>query len=237
MHYGISRLVRAIRPPSGKLARPHGRNALSPARHGVRLLVFVEGLHDIAFLRGISRMLHAHEPTLPDLDAEERRGALIFVPCAGAELKEWIFRLAPLGLPEFYLFDREDPPESERRRQAVEMVRLRPRCRAVMTQKRSLENYLHADAIREVSGLDMAFSADDNVADLIAGEIYAQNAPETAWETLTRPQRTKRRNRVKRWLNTRAVARMTPARLQAQDPDREVRGWLEAMRRLIATES
>ena len=52
------------------------------------------------------------------------------------------------------------------------------------------------------------------------------------WEELFRRTQTRRRNRVKRWLNTKAVDRMTPQRLAERDPKGEVRSWLEAMMRL-----
>lgn len=200
----------------------------------LKLLVIVEGVHDIEFLRRISAMLHAHEPTLPDLAAMEHRGEVVFVPSGGADLKSWSHRLAPLGKPEYHLYDREDPPETEPRRQLADSVNQRPGCRATLTLKRSMENYLHPAAIREASGMEIAFGNDDDVAVLIARKIHARECPNNVWEELPRRKQTRRRNRVKRWLNTKAVQRMTPQRLAERDPKGEVRSWLKSMMRLMA---
>ncbi len=108
----------------------------------------------------------------------------------------------------------------------------RPGCRAVVTSKRTLENYLHPAAIREAGGVEIDFGDDDAVADLIARQAYVKEYPGVPWEELFRRTQTRRRNRVKRWLNTKAVDRMTPQRLAERDPKGEVRSWLEAMMRL-----
>ena len=212
--------------------RPRVRHLRSASQDDLKLLVVVEGVHDIEFLRRISAMLHAHESELPDLGAMEHRGELIFVPFGGADLKLWTHRLGPLGKPEFHLYDREEPPETELRRQLADSVNRRPGCRAVLTSKRTLENYLHPAAIREAGGVDIDFGDDDAVADLIARQDFVRAYPGEVWEELPRRTQTRRRNRVKRWLNTKAVERMTPGRLAERDPKGEVRSWLEAMMRL-----
>ena len=83
------------------------------------LLIVIEGENDIYFLKAMSAMLHRHDPTLPDLAHEHRA---IFLPTAGSNLKEWVKRIAGLGKKAFYLFDREQEPETSERRQIVETV-------------------------------------------------------------------------------------------------------------------
>ena len=206
----------------------------NPAGHhlngGPRILLVVEGPNDIQFLRRISTILHAEEPQLPNLDTIEQQGRLIFVPYGGDPLL-WTHRLAGLNLPEFHLLDRETPPETDTRRRAAEIVNLRPRCRAAVTAKRNLECYLHPAAILEASGIEVEFSDHDSVAELIAGR-RRNSGRQVPWDDL--PQRTRRRQcaRVKKWLNTRAVERMTPARLAKRDPDGEIRSWLATIARL-----
>jgi hypothetical protein len=53
-----------------------------------------------------------------------------------------------------------------------------------------------------------------------------------SWELLPLRARKRYRNHVKRWLNTRAVDRMTANRLAERDPDGEVRGWLATIAEL-----
>lgn len=108
----------------------------------VSIVVLVEGTNDIEFLRRISRLLHADDAALPDLGAMEQRGELIFVPFGGGQVQIWTNRFAPLAKPEFHIYDRELPPETDYRQAAAEAVNRRARCRAVLTNKRCLENYL-----------------------------------------------------------------------------------------------
>ena len=220
-----ARLWTRLRSRAAKAASVKG----SP---GPRLLVIVEGPHDIEFLKRISAILHERDPRIPALAALERQGSLVFVPFGGGDIWLWTTRFAGLGLPEFHLYDREGPPETEMRQKAADVVNLRPNCRAVLTRKRSLENYVHPAAIREVCGIDLDFSDDDPVADLLAQRLYQRDALAVAWADLPRRAKTRRRNRVKKWLHTKALDRMTPERLAERDPEGEVRSWLETIARL-----
>lgn len=67
------------------------------------LLFVVEGIHDIHYLRRISRMLHATNGELPDLASWEAARRLVFIPFGGGDVFEWTDRLAPVGLPELHL--------------------------------------------------------------------------------------------------------------------------------------
>ena len=191
-----------------------------------KVLVLVEGPNDIQFLRRISAILHADDPAIPDLAYMERRHELIFVPFGGGDLRLWTFRLAGLGSPEFHLYDRDMPPHTASRQEAVDIVSLRPKCRAVLTKKRHLENYLHPRAVCEASGIHADFSDEDYVADILARHNYDQRPDPISWRELPARTRKRRRDKVKRWLNTDAVERMTPALLAERDPDGEVRSWL-----------
>jgi hypothetical protein len=198
-------------------------------RSVAKILVVVEGSHDIEFLRRMSATLHVDDPSLPDLASMERQGELIFVPFGGGDLWLWVDRLAPLRRPEFHLYDRESPPETELRRRAAAMVNMRPGCVARVTSKRSLEIYLHAATIREVSGIEVVVSDDCHVADLIARESHLRQGGQPPWDELPRRTHTRRRNRVKKWLVTKAAERMTPKRLAERDPDGEVASWLRTI--------
>ncbi len=197
-----------------------------------QVIIVVEGQNDIEFLRRMSAILHATDPRLPDLGEMERQREIVFVPAGGGDARSWAWRLAGLAPAEFHLLDRDVSPATEARREAAEIVNRRPHCRAVLTSFRSMENYLHPDAIFEASGLRVEFSGDDHVADLVARRAYERQERLIAWESLPARTRKRRRDKAKAWLNTRAVDRMTPDRLTECDPAGDVRSWLETIARL-----
>ena len=131
------------------------------------VLVLVEGVHDVEFLSRISTIMHREDPRLPDLPALSTQGQLIFLPVGGGgDLEPWIRRLAALGLPEVHIYDRELPPLTELRERTVAAINLRPRCRAFLTHKRNLENYLHAEAVRDATGITIAITDHISVAEV-----------------------------------------------------------------------
>ncbi|NQT11551.1 MAG: ATP-dependent endonuclease [Planctomycetes bacterium] len=180
----------------------------------------------------MSAILHGHDPRLPDLVARERRGELLFVPVGGGDLRLWATRFARLGCAEFHVYDGEGAAERQLRQEVADVVNLRPRCRAVITRKRAMEDYLHPAAIREASGIELSFTDDDPVADLLAAHRYQQQGGALPWDELESRVRKRRRNRVKKWLHTSAVDWMTPERLAESDPDGEVISWLQTIARL-----
>lgn len=211
------------------------RFRLHPAATASRkLLLVVEGRHDIEFLRRISGILHAARTDLPDLAFLERQGWIIFVPAGGGDFLPWTTRFAGLGCLEFHLYDSEIPPESARRQQCAAIVNARPGCRAFVMQKRSVENFLHPEAIREAGGLLLTYGDTSDVPALAAqAGFVSQDA--TNWESLSRRAHSRLRERAKAWLNTVAVERMTPERLAERDRMGEVSDWLTAIGELLAS--
>ena len=208
----------------------------STTRDPVRILFVVEGTNDIEFLRRLSLILHTHDRSLPQLAEMEQRGELIFVPFGGGHVAAWTHRLAPLDKPEFHLYDHELPPETDHRREAAEAVNRRDRCQAVLTQKRSLENYLHPQAIAAAGDVDVEFDDFEPVAEITAKRLYQLRLDETPWELLSRRARKRMTHRAKRWLNTKAAEQMTVELLRQRDPDGEVVSWLQAIRRLAGSD-
>ena len=213
-----------------RLRKLLSRSQPQPSRRSPHILVVVEGRFDIEFLKRISTILSADTAGIPNLAEMERRHELMFFPFGGDPWL-WADRLDPLGLPEFHLYDREAPPETEIRQRAAKKVNLRPGCRAVLTTKRSLDNYLHPQAIAEACGIDIEFGDHEHVADLIAEQLYDRR-DQIPWCELPRRTQVRRRNRVKKWLHTKAVDRMTSERLTERDPHGEVISWLMAITRL-----
>lgn len=178
-------------------------------------------------------VLHDERPELPHLALLERQGTVVFIPAGGNDFRPWLLRLAPFQCAEFHLLDREIPPVSAERERWAAEVNLRPRCRAFVTGRRSLENYLHPQAIYEARGLNIPFAATDDVAEIIARQAFTPNAELPSWDGLSRRARRRQRDRAKSWLNTTAVERMTVARLTESDPTGEVVRWLTTIAALL----
>jgi hypothetical protein len=83
--------------------------------------------------------------------------------------------------------------------------------------------------VQAVSSLDLTFGYDDDVADLVARLCFERQDHELTWVELQGRVRKRCRETAKRWLNRQAVERMTSGLLDERDPEREVRGWLEAI--------
>lgn len=203
-------------------------------RTGVKILVIVEGINDIEFLRRISRIVHADDASLPDLAQLEADGELVFLPVGGSELEKWTHRLAPLQIPEFHIYDRDLPPQTEEHQLAVDAVNRRERCIAALTGKRHLENYIHPQAILRVRGLEITYGPEDDLPELVAERTYALLGGSYAWTDIPSRKRRQMKHRAKRFLNTDVVDAMTAELLAEQDPDGDVRSWLEAISWLMA---
>ena len=189
-------------------------------------IIVVEGPHDIRFLTNLSSILHVADPLVPDLATLERQGEIIFLSSGGVCSPAQARQLTRLDRPQFHLLDRDVPPETSHRQQTVRAINALPGCVARMTEKRSLENYLHFQAILEARGIHLSFEDQDDVATLAARAILQDRQPEMDWEELTHRAKKRMRNRAKKWLNHEAAIRMTPQRLQLTDPNNEVLGWL-----------
>lgn len=196
------------------------------------ILVVVEGQHDIEFLGRISQILHAHHDSLPDLVEWQACQKLIFIPSGGGDFRPWLTRLGTLGCPEFHLYDRELPPTSATREHWVKFVNQRPHCRALLTCKRSLENYLHPRALLAARNLQLEFGDFDDVPELAARAYLSPTATSPGWPQLSRRARRRCRDRQKKWLNTDAVEQMTAELLAERDPEGEIHSWLEMIAEL-----
>ncbi|MAG93689.1 MAG: ATP-dependent endonuclease [Planctomycetaceae bacterium] len=172
----------------------------------------------------------------PDLATLERAGRLLFVPLGGGDVVAHVGRFAPLQLPDFHLFDREIPPETERRELALRLVNARSGCRAVITTKRALENYLHPDCILEACGVELDQSDDRrHVPDAVARRLWEQQQKPIVWDDVPIRARRRLRDKAKRQLIHDAVSRMTPRLLRESDPHGEIRGWLTLIAELLGT--
>jgi hypothetical protein len=197
------------------------------------VLLIVEGQRDIEFLARLSHRLAAELLHVPDLRELAAAGRVLFVPFGGGNPRAWADRLAPLGCHEFHLYDRELEPESTLRFCCRDRVNARPGCRAFVTSKRSLENYLHPQAILAAGGGEVSFGDEENVAALVAQSWYERKPQLSNWSELRPKTRVRWRECAKVWLNSVAVEHMTPAWLTERDPEGELLGWLSVISEML----
>lgn len=188
-------------------------------RERPKVIVHVEGPHDVTFLEHMCSLLQERHPSLVCVKTSKR---VAVVTTGGSTLKQWVERryLEGFGCAEVHLYDRdrqEDPPYQS----AVDDVASRRRTYATLTTKREMENYLHPDAVREALGVTPVIEDWTDVpreAHRVVKEQFGHS--------IFRDQRPSKRT-IKRLLNEDAASYMTVARLEDRDPDGEVLSWFE----------
>ena len=193
------------------------------------VLILVEGVNDVEFLKRLTSKLHLRHASIPDLINLEAQGRVIFVPFGGGHILPWAQRFAPLDCPEFHLYDQELEPETQQRKQAVEVVNARSSCRALLLPQRSIECFLHPAAIFDAGGGEFSARPDEDMATAVARAWYTKQAPDPGWEQLPTRSRRRRAAQAKRWLNCEAVPHMTLGLLLQTDPTGQFLAWLRAI--------
>lgn len=211
------------------------------ADHGVKLFIGVEGPHDISFLKGMASMLRSGGENVPDLEALELEGQIIFFPFGGSNLALWADRLAELNRPEIHVCDRDnEPPAAAKYADHIDQVNARPDCIAFATGKREMENYLHPLAIQQSYAQDQiaiqlpAIFADFADVPALVAEAVHNTTAGTPWAELTAAQQKKKAGHTKHRLNGAVPSLMTIDQLNQADPGGEIRQWLDAIQASIA---
>jgi len=199
----------------------------------VRIIVCVEGKHDINCIGILSNILFDSDPSqYVDILRDKR---VVTIPLGGSSLQEWVSKnyLAKIGVAEWHLYDRdiEVPPKYER---SCAQVNARGgNHSARLTLKREVENYLHSDAISEALGIVVAFTGVEDVPNIVAKKLYEASG-EGPWSDLSDRLRKRKEGLAKTQLNLDAAMKMTPSRLDTVDPGEEVKGWLRDILRRIS---
>ena len=183
-----------------------------------RVLVCVEGPHDLQFLKRINKVFRDEDSAIIDLFADPH---VALVVLGGSTLQEWVNEhyLKNLGLPEVHIYDRDEMKNGKYKYQdAKDAVNARgDDSVGYLTTKREMENYLHIDAINEAlqSVVDSSFTF--NVTDECDVEDEIKSA-------LNGQGKIQRRS-IKHWLNEDAAAKMTLDRLHQRNAYDEIKGW------------
>lgn len=193
-----------------------------------KLLICVEGPHDITFLRNISDTIHANRNDLPNLSTDTR---VAIFPLGGGTLKDWVTHnyLSGLGTPQYHIYDLDDlanPPYQAAR----DAVRARGGNNwAELTAKRECENYLHPECIQNVFGFPITFGDMDDVPEIVASTQHNATSP-NPWAGLSNDDKKRKMSRTKRRLNIEVSQQMTWTQIQAADSNGDIINWLEAIR-------
>lgn len=197
--------------------------------HNVGVFVGVEGKHDMNFLCTISRILATTEPGIADLGRLEADGKLIFVPAGGSNVALWVSRLREFDIPEFHIFDRDkQPPANPHYKEYEDKHNAMPGVTAVHTSRKELENYIHVDAVSDARPelKPNPVGPWESMPLECARVAFLTEGSQEEWDALEKPSRKSKASNAKSWLNTDAVAHMTPERLSEMDPEDDIRTWL-----------
>jgi putative ATP-dependent endonuclease of OLD family len=200
---------RAIESGDGILKKIADDLGVLPDYQDTRVKVFLclEGPTDVEFFRRLTPILRAHNPALPDLGSDPR---IALIPLGGDTLKDWMNKryLRELNKPEVHIYDSDVAKYSDA---CVEVNARGDGSWACQTNKREIENYLHADAIEEVFGSSVIVSDESDVEKNISVALGGRG-------------RFQRRS-IKRVLAEDVVPRMTISRLKARAGFEEISGW------------
>lgn len=185
----------------------------------VKVLLCVEGPNDISALKALSKALHSQDPTLPNLEIDQR---FAFVSLGGGTLGHWVNTnyLKGLGRKEAHIYDGDVADYAN----AVTAINAREDGSwGVQTRKHEMECYLHSDAIEAAFGVRVEVNdhpVDGKTTPVMFAEAY------TAYRGLGAPMGEKK---AKQHLARSAFPKMTAAMLDNRDPAGEVRGWLQKL--------
>jgi len=190
----------------------------------VKVLLCVEGPTDVVAFKSLSRALHAADQSVPNLATDER---VAFVLLGGSTLKHWVAQhyLRLLNRPEVHIYDRDVPAYAK----SVAEVNLRTDGSwAVQTNKYEIECYLHADAIKDAFGVDIAIidqpGADGKAVPKLFSEAYSV---QQQFDGIMGD------SKAKLCLAEKAFPLMTAERLAARDTVGEVEGWFRRIGRML----
>jgi putative ATP-dependent endonuclease of the OLD family len=202
----------------------------------IKVLLYVEGNHDVNALKRYSNIINANDPEILNLSSSKAVG---YVITGGSALKHYIEQkhLEGLGKPEVHIYD-NDVAEYKT---AVAKINseTNPKKVAFNTTKLELENYLHHDAILEAyaeNGLNtLVLNPIDNNHDvplLVAEQVYIAGGGD--WTVVDLEKRKEFASDKKKLLNTKAVEKMTIDRIIERGGYDEICLWLNTIKQFTS---
>lgn len=202
----------------------------------VKVIVLVEGIHDISTLKVFSNLIHSNDSNSINLDIDER---VVIMPTGGSSLSMWVEHqyLKKFNLPEVHIYDGDNctPPKYH---EACEEVNARgDGSIAFSTTKRELENYINPATINEQLGIDIEFTSTCSVPTIVARAVH-EASPDASgsWDDLVERKQKNKISSAKKRINSVVVEAMTYDQLCEMDDIREVESWMYAIKTLCERE-
>lgn len=245
-----SKSIRFIREDdSGKLIR-HGGDILEEVaktlgvlpdpNNRVKVIVMVEGKHDVAFLKRISAIIHERDPSIPNLETDER---VVIIPTGGSTLKDFINEqyLKKLNKIEFHLYDADDSEYKEH----VEQVNSEDNNNVgFITKRLEIENYIppslfqsyYKNRDKEIE-LPVSFGEQDDVPDLVSQAVYEYDNPGCNWSELSNKKKKNYHSRLKSRVEEEILPNLTYEHLEQIGAIEEIYHWFNKLNELLELES
>lgn len=201
----------------------------------IKVLIYVEGNHDVEALKRYSHILNTDNPDIIDLSTSTDIG---YVITGGSSLKHYIKHkhLEGLGKPSVHIYDNDVADY----RTAVNRINAEnnPNKKAFNTTKLELESYLHHEAILEayaengINNLTLDPITDTrDVPIYVAEKLYIRDGAD--WNTLTPEEQKDKASDKKKLLNTKAVENMTIERIRERAAYDELCLWFNTIKQFI----
>lgn len=181
-----------------------------------KLVICVEGEHDIKFLKNINKIPEFKE--IIDLESNN----ISIIPMHGGNLRNWVDRnyLNETNAVEFHLYDRDTDSGRNTEQYKDQCAAVNDRndgSYATMTEKKELENYIPKQLIESYFGIDCSQIKDWDNCDIIS---------------FITSKIKKRESVVKSILNGKLSAELTKESLESIDAYEEVESWFLKMREM-----
>ncbi|MBI4026278.1 MAG: ATP-binding protein [Verrucomicrobia bacterium] len=179
----------------------------------VRVLICVEGMNDVRFLKHVSHTLNVADPNLPDLSSDHR---FVFIPMHGGNLRDVVNQhlFRNFRKPEFHIYDRDGGGTYAA--QEAEVKARGDGSTARQTQKRYLESYIHPAAIKRVTGETVDVGDDEDYTVKFGCLLKVK------------------KSEAKFILAEKVTPAMTVEEIDKRDGKKEIRGWLAQLSKMAS---
>lgn len=196
----------------------------------VKVILFVEGNHDVNALMRYSKILNTEDDSILSLSDSDD---IAYVISGGSALKFYIDKkyLSGLGKPQVHLYDSDISEYKSYIQKINDDIDTKI---GFNTVKPELENYLVKEAIEEAYAQNDLVVTIPEITDemdvplVVAKCVYEANG--SSWEDLDDKKKKKKESSVKKILNTQAVEKMTIARIKSRGGYNEMKKWLDTIK-------